>query len=70
MQSPNQFIVAPTNNRRYDNIKTIEGLEIILDTSEESASFSNREAVVLSIPINYDGPIEEGDSLLVQSQCF
>ena len=39
MQSPNQFIVTPSNNRRYDNIKTIEGLEIILDTSEESASF-------------------------------
>jgi len=70
MQSPNQFIVAPTNNRRYDNIKTIEGLEIILDTSEESASFSNREAVVLSIPINYDGPIEEGDSLLVHHNVF
>tara|TARA_B100000768_G_scaffold92412_1_gene86396 strand:- start:18706 stop:19281 length:576 start_codon:yes stop_codon:yes gene_type:complete len=70
MQSPNQFIVTPSNNRRYDNVKTIEGLEIILDTSEESASFSNREAVVLSTPINYIGPITKGDTLLVHHNVF
>ena len=70
MQSPNQFIVAPANNRRYDNVKKIEGLEIILDTSEESASFSNREAVVLSTPINYTGPIKKGDTLLVHHNVF
>lgn len=70
MQSPNQFIVTPANNRRYDNIKTMEGLEIILDTSEESASFSNREAVVVSLPLNYKGPIEVGDTLLVHHNVF
>jgi hypothetical protein len=70
MQSPNQFIVTPSNNRRYDNVKTIEGLEIILDTSEESASFSNREAVVLNTPINYTGPIKQGDTLLVHHNVF
>mgnify|MGYP001435852630 CR=1 FL=1 len=70
MQSPNQFIVVPANDRRYNNIKNIEGIEIILDTSEESASFSNREAVVLSTPINYTGPIEEGDTLLVHHNVF
>ena len=70
MQSPNQFIVTPSNNRRYDNLKTIEGLEIILDTSEESASFSNREAVVLNTPINYTGPIKQGDILLVHHNVF
>ena len=70
MQSPNQFIVTPSNNRRYDNVKTIEGLEIILDTSEESASFSNREAVVLNTPINYTGPIKQGDILLVHHNVF
>lgn len=70
MQSPNQFIVTPANNRRYDNVKKIEGLEIILDASEESASFSNREAVVLSTPINYTGPIVEGDTLLVHHNVF
>jgi len=70
MQSPNQFIVVPANERRYNNIKNVEGLELILDTSEESASFSNREAIVLSTPINYSGPIEEGDTLLVHHNVF
>ncbi len=70
MQSPNQFIVTPANNRRYNNVKNIEGLEIILDTSEESSSFSNREAVVVSLPINYKGPVKEGNTLLVHHNVF
>ena len=70
MKSPNQFIVVPANDRRYDNVKTIEGLDIILNTSEESAEFSNSEAVVLSLPIDYTGPIEEGDSILVHHNVF
>ena len=70
MKSPNQFIVIPKNDRRYDNIKDIDGTQVILDVSEESYSFSNREAVVLSTPINYTGPIEEGDSILVHHNVF
>ena len=39
MQSPTQFIVKPKDNTRYNNTKNIEGLKLILDTSEESVSF-------------------------------
>ena len=70
MKSPTQFIVIPKNDRRYDNIKDIDGTQVILAVSEESYSFSNREAVVLSTPINYTGPIEEGDSILVHHNVF
>ena len=49
------------------NIKKIEGLDLILDNSEESVSFSNREAVVVETPIMYNGPVEKGDTLLVHS---
>ena len=70
MKSPNQFIVVPKDDRRYDNIKDIEGTKLILDASEESASFSNREAVVLETPLNYEGHIEEGDTLLVHHNVF
>ena len=70
MRSPNQFIVVPANERRYDNVKNVEGLELIINTSEESAEFSNREAVVLSTPLNYNGPIEEGDTILVHHNVF
>jgi hypothetical protein len=70
MKSHNQFIVVPANESRYDNVKSIEGLDIILNTSEEEASFSNRVAIVLKTPINYSGPIEEGDSILVHHNVF
>ena len=70
MQSPTQFIVKPKDDTRYSNTKKIEGLDLILDTSEESVSFSNREAVVIETPIMYNGPIEKGDSLLVHHNVF
>ena len=70
MKSPNQFIVTPVNDRRYDNTKAIAGTDLILNTSEESASFSNREAKVISTPIYYKGPVKEGDTILVHHNVF
>jgi hypothetical protein len=70
MQSPTHFIVNPKDSTRYNNIKKFEGLDLILDTSEESVRFSNREAVVVETPIMYDGPIEKGDILLVHHNVF
>ena len=70
MKSLNQFIVTPVKNRRYDNTKEIAGTEIILNTSEENAEFSNRQATVLETPLNYCGPIKKGDTLLVHHNVF
>ncbi len=70
MKSIYQFIVEPKNNRRYDNIKNIGGIDFITSTSEEDASTSNREAIVLETPLNYCGPIEKGDTLLVHHNVF
>ena len=70
MKSPTQFLVKPKGNQRYSNTKQYEGLNLILDTSEESASFSNREAIVIETPIMYDGPVEKGDILLVHHNFF
>jgi len=70
MRSPFQFIVKPLNGRRYDNTKDISGVDIITSTSEEDHKFSNRQAEVLSTPINYDGPISVGDILLVHHNAF
>jgi len=39
MKSPNQFIVVPKNDRRYDNIKDIGGTQVILDSSENHILF-------------------------------
>lgn len=70
MRSPNQFIVRPVNNKRYDNTREIGGIDFIVSTSEEDHKFSNRYAEVISTPLNYTGDISEGDILLVHHNVF
>ena len=70
MKSPYSFIVSPKNGRRYDNIKKYGNKNFITSSSEEDHSSSNRFAVVVSTPINYNGPIKKGDTLLVHHNVF
>ena len=70
MQSPDRFIVRPIKGKRYNNTKDIGGLEFITSTSEEDFKFSNREAEVISLPLDYKGDIEIGDTLLVHHNVF
>ena len=64
------FIVEPYNLRRYDNIKDIEGVDFITSTTKEDSSSSNRLATVIETPLNYTGPIQKGDILLVHHNVF
>ncbi len=70
MQSPYSFIVKPFNNRRYDNVKKIGDIDFFTSTSEEDHAVSNRYAEVVSTPINYNGEIKKGDTLLVHHNVF
>ncbi len=70
MRSPFYFIVRPVNGRRYDNIKTLGDVEMITSVSQEDHMSSNRFAEVISTPSGYDGPISEGDTLLVHHNVF
>lgn len=70
MRSPFSFIVKPVDGRRYSNTKNIGGVDLIVSTSEEDHKFSNRYAEVVETPINYDGPISNGDILLVHHNVF
>ena len=70
MRSPYNFIVKPLNGRRYDNIKEIEDTEFITSVSQEDHEASNRFAEVIALPINYKGPVKEGDTLLVHHNVF
>ena len=67
MQSPFDFIVT---GKRYNNTKEIGGIELIVNTSEEDHTFSNRYAEVVEVPRGYDGPIQKGDTLLVHHNVF
>ena len=70
MKSPFYFIVKPINGKRYNNSKKISGLDFITSTSEENHLASNREAIVVSTPLGYEGNIEKGDTLLVHHNVF
>ena len=70
MKSPFYFIAEPSLGRRYSNTKDIGGGDFIISSSEEDASASNRRAIVKELPIGYEGPIKEGDTLLVHHNVF
>tara|TARA_R110002012_G_scaffold236152_1_gene409874 strand:+ start:2371 stop:2931 length:561 start_codon:yes stop_codon:yes gene_type:complete len=70
MRSPYNFIVEPLNNRRYDNVKDMEGTEFITSVSQEDHISSNRQARVVALPISYEGPVKVGDILLVHHNVF
>jgi hypothetical protein len=62
--------VTPSKGRRYNNTKEIGGIEFITSTSEEDHKFSNREAIVVEVPLGYNGPIKKGYKLLVHHNVF
>jgi hypothetical protein len=70
MKSPFYFIVKPRGNKRYDSTKKIGNINFITSTSKEDHAASNRYAIVVETPINYNGPIEIGDTLLVHHNVF
>jgi hypothetical protein len=70
MKSPFYFIVKPLKGKRYNNTKSISGVEFITSSSEEDYTVANREGIVTEIPLNYTGPIEIGDILLVHHNVF
>lgn len=70
MQSIHSFLVKPKGGRRYNNTKKIGDVDFILSVSSEDHSVTNREAVVLSVPIGYDGDVEVGDTILVHHNIF
>ncbi len=70
MKSPFYFITRAHNGRRYDNVKSIGGIDFITSTSEEDHKASNRYAEVVETPLGYEGPIRNGDTLLVHHNVF
>jgi hypothetical protein len=65
LKSPRNFIVKPKGDR-YNHT---DG-NIIVSVTEEDHTATNREAIVVSTPNNYTGPISVGDTLLVHHNVF
>jgi hypothetical protein len=70
MRSPYCFIIEPIGNKRYSNTREFEGHELILSASKEDHTTTNRQAVVLAVPLYYNGPIEPGDVVIVHHNVF
>lgn len=66
MRSAHGFIITPLGEKRYN----VEKDGIIISTSKEDSKNSNRFGVVVEVPINYSGPIEKGDILVVHHNVF
>jgi len=51
MKSPYNFIVTP-HGEQYNNVKDIDGVKLVINTSLESSKHVNRVAEVLEVPIH------------------
>lgn len=69
MRSPDNFLVSPLNNERYDN-RSKTGSGLILSLDKEDHTTTNRFGIVLETPIDYNGEITKGDTLLVHHNVF
>ncbi len=70
MKSPFCFVVTPLHNKRYDNVKRLDNSSLILSSTKEDHTVSNRFAKVVSTPINYSGPVNKDDVILVHHNVF
>jgi hypothetical protein len=70
MKSPFYFIVTPSGNKRYDNVKNIGGVDLITSSSEEDHLATNRYAEVVETPLGYKGNVSVGDTLIVHHNVF
>ena len=69
MKSVYNFVVKP-KGERYNNIKKLDGKELILNTEIFNHQYINREAIVISTPIIGDTDIKPGDTIIVHHNVF
>ena len=69
MKSVYNFVVKP-KGERYNNIKELDGNELILNTEIFNHQYVNREAEVISTPIIGDTDIKPGDTVIVHHNVF
>jgi len=63
------FIVKPFEDR-YDNIRQVDGNNLIINTGIEDHRFISKKAVVVSTPAAYATKINIGDELYIHHNIF
>lgn len=69
MKSPESFIVTP-KERRYKSAIEVGNVKLETVTSIENAKDVSMEAIVVALPLNYEGEIEVGDDLIIHHNIF
>ena len=69
MKAPFDFIVEPKGDR-YNNVKKVDGKDLIVNTEIFNHQFINREAIVKSIPTAFKTEIKPGDTVIVHHNVF
>lgn len=69
MRSPESFIVTP-KDRKYKSTKKLGGVDFETVVSIENAKDVSQEAIVVQLPMNYNGEIEIGDELIIHHNIF
>ena len=69
MKSLYYFIVKPFESR-YDNIREVNGNDLIINTGIEDHKFISKKAVVVSTPAAYATKINTGDEIYIHHNIF
>ena len=69
MKSPYDFVVSPKGGR-YNNTKKVGDKDLILNTEVYNHQYTNRTAIVKSIPLVGDTDIKPGDEIIVHHNVF
>lgn len=69
LQSPYKFIVSPIG-RQYNDTKKVGDVELLICNSIEEGIDVNRLAKVISLPLNYKGEIQKGDTVIIGHNVF
>ena len=69
MKSPYDFVVSPKGGG-YNNTKKVGDKDLILNTEVYNHQYTNRTAIVKSIPLIGDTDIKLGDEIIVHHNVF
>ena len=69
MNSIYHFIVKPLD-KRYENIKSVDNKELIINSNIENHVFVSKKAVVVSTPAAYKTKIKAGDEVHIHHNIF
>ena len=69
MKAPFDFVIEPKGNR-YNNTTRVGDKDLIINTEVYNHQFTNREAIVKSVPTAYKTKIKPGDTIITHHNVF